>query len=95
MGSSLVAQQVKDLALSVQWPGSLLWCGFDPWPRNFCMPWAWPHKKEYAGKFYVMCILPHTQKCRWLVASPDEVLPKYFFPGRAIFGLSDPALYLL
>ena len=30
-GISLVAQQVMDLALS------LLWCGFDPWPGNFCM----------------------------------------------------------
>ena len=30
--SSLVAQQVKDLVLS------LLWCGFIPWPGNFCMP---------------------------------------------------------
>ena len=25
---------VKDLALS------LLWCGFNPWPGNFCMPGA-------------------------------------------------------
>ena len=40
--SSFVAQQVKDLALSLQWPGSLLWCWFDPWPRNFCMPQAQP-----------------------------------------------------
>ena len=28
VGSSLVAQQVKDLTLS------LLWLGFDPWPRE-------------------------------------------------------------
>ena len=25
---------VKDLALSQLWLGSLLWCGFDPWPRT-------------------------------------------------------------
>ena len=31
-GSSLVAQWVKDLLLSV------LWLGFDLWLRNFCMP---------------------------------------------------------
>ena len=30
--SSLVAQWVKDPALSVQQLGSLLWLGFDPWP---------------------------------------------------------------
>ena len=34
--SSLVAQQVKGLALS------LLWHGFDTWPRKFCMHRAWP-----------------------------------------------------
>ena len=34
--SSLVAQQVKDLALS------LLWCRFDPWPKNSCMLGACP-----------------------------------------------------
>ena len=33
--SSLVAQWVKDSALSLWWPGSLLWCRFDPWPGNF------------------------------------------------------------
>ena len=29
-----MAQQVKDLALP------LLWCGFNPWPRNFHMLWV-------------------------------------------------------
>lgn len=33
---SLVARQVKGPVLS------LLWCGLDPWPGNFCMLWAWP-----------------------------------------------------
>ena len=37
MRSSLVVQGVKDLALSLQRLGSLLWSRFDPWPRNFCM----------------------------------------------------------
>ena len=36
--SSLVAQWVKDLALSLQQLESLLWHRFDPWPRNFYMP---------------------------------------------------------
>ena len=26
---------------------SQLWRGFDPWPGNFCMPWAGPKKKIY------------------------------------------------
>ena len=31
---------VKDPVLSLQRLGSLLWCGFDPWPWNFHMPWV-------------------------------------------------------
>ena len=36
--SSLVIQQVKGTVFS------LLWHGFHPWPRNFCMPQAQPKK---------------------------------------------------
>ena len=39
--SSLVVQQVKDPALSLQL-GPLLWCGFSPWPSNIHMLWAVP-----------------------------------------------------
>ena len=31
---------VKDLVLS------LLWLGFHPWPKNFCMPGVRPKKKK-------------------------------------------------
>ena len=44
--SSLVAQWVKDLALSLLWLGSLMWCGFHPWPGNFCTLWEQPKKKK-------------------------------------------------
>ena len=37
--------QVKDPALSLQQLGSLLWRGFDAWPRNGHMTWAQPKKK--------------------------------------------------
>ena len=40
--SSLVAQQVKDLALAPQQLSWLLWQRFDPWPRNFHILQAWP-----------------------------------------------------
>ena len=43
-GSSFVAQQVKNPALSLQPLRSLLWFWFSPWPRNFHMPWARPPK---------------------------------------------------
>ena len=51
--SSLVAQGVKDLALSLQWLGLLLWHRFNPWPQNFHMQWVWP--KEIKG----VPIVPH------------------------------------
>ena len=38
VGVPLVAQQVKDLVLS------LLWLEFDPWPQNFCMLQVWTKK---------------------------------------------------
>ena len=41
--NSLVAQQVKDLALSLQ---VLLWLGFIPGPRNFHMTQVQPKKKK-------------------------------------------------
>ena len=41
-GSFLVVHQVKDLALSLQQLGSLLWHGFNPWLENFHMLWEWP-----------------------------------------------------
>ena len=36
LGGSLVSQRVKDLVLSLQWLGPLLWCRFNP------RPWVFP-----------------------------------------------------
>ena len=36
---------VKDPALSLLWLLLQLWHGFNPWPRNFYMPWAWQKNK--------------------------------------------------
>ena len=41
-----MAQQVKDLALPLQWLGSLLWCGLEPWPGNFHLLQVWPKEKK-------------------------------------------------
>jgi len=43
---SLVVKWVKDLTLSLQQLGSLLWHEFNPWPGNFYMPWAQPKEKR-------------------------------------------------
>lgn len=40
-----MAQQVKDMVLSLQQLGSSLWLGLDPWPGNFHMSQARPKKK--------------------------------------------------
>ena len=44
--SSLMAQWVMDLALSLLWLRLLLWLGFYPWPGNFYMPQEQPKKKR-------------------------------------------------
>ena len=41
-----MAQQGKDLALSVQWLGSLLRCRFSPWLGNFHMLQVQTEKKK-------------------------------------------------
>ena len=44
--SSLVAQWIKDLALSLQWLRLLLWHRFNLWARNCHMTQAWPREKK-------------------------------------------------
>ena len=39
--SSLVAQWVKNLSLSLLRLWLQLWHGFDPWPGNFHVLWSW------------------------------------------------------
>ena len=43
--SSRVAQW--DLVLLLQWLRLLLWCGFNPWPRNFPTPQVRKKKKKF------------------------------------------------
>ena len=67
--SYLVAKQIKDPALSLLWLRSLLWCRFDLWPGNFCMPWVWFKKKVdfmlyelYISVFFYFITAPwHTE----------------------------------
>ena len=42
--NSLVVQWIKDLVLSLQQPGSLLWCEFHLWLGNFHLLQVWPPK---------------------------------------------------
>ena len=41
-----MAQRVKDLMVSLQWLGLLLWHGLNPWPRNFCITVGAARKKK-------------------------------------------------
>ena len=43
-------QWIEDLALSQLQCRSQLWCGFDPWPGNFHMPWGEAGKKKGGGE---------------------------------------------
>ena len=62
-GSSLVVQQVKDLALSLLRLRSLLWQVFHPWPGNFHMLWGTASmRKKGVGekKTLSLCFPPTT-----------------------------------
>ena len=52
IGSSLMAQQVKDLLLPQLWHKLQLWHRFDPWPGNFHMPVV-AKKKKKKGKMLI------------------------------------------
>ena len=54
--SSLVAEQVKDLTLS------LLWHGFDLWPQNFSMPQAQTKNKKIK-RIFISEIIPWLEVC--------------------------------
>ena len=41
---------VEDLALSLQWLGSLPWCRFNPGPGNFHMLWVQPKNKQKCSR---------------------------------------------
>ena len=41
-----MVQWLKDLALSMQWLGWLLWCEFGSRPGNLHMPQVWQKKKK-------------------------------------------------
>ena len=59
--SSLVAQWVKGLVLSLLWLWLLLWHKFDPWLGKFCMPWvqqqqqkSWVEHEDRVGGFMII-----------------------------------------
>ena len=68
--SSLVAQQVKDLALLLQRLWLLLWHRFYPCAKNFHMPWEWPKEtnkqinKSFSKKYilYISILIQEQMK---------------------------------
>ena len=63
------SKQATDLVLSLERLGSLLWYGFDPWPRNFHMLWVWPPPPPPRKKEKRKCCLLFLF-CRDQVISP-------------------------
>ena len=52
----LVAQRIRDLALSLLWLRSLLWHRVEPWYRYICMPKVQPKKKKKSQlRFHLHC----------------------------------------
>ena len=60
-GSSLVAQWVKDSALS------LLWCRFNPWPGNFHMLQVGPKKNSLLLTIFIPLLSQSTFKIEYIL----------------------------
>ena len=65
MGRFLVVQWVKDLVLSLQWLGLLLWHEFDPWPGE--LPHAGGEAKKKDEKLVI-----HWDSCVAKSVSAEE-----------------------
>ena len=85
---SLVSQQVKNPALSLLSLGLLLWHGFDPWSRNFCLPWAQPKKKKKKKQTPLKNFKFSCRKVLWTVQSHFifKEMSKDFWGARSVLG---------
>ena len=65
---------VKDPVLSLLWLGSVLWCGFDPWPHNSGTSWAQTKEKKVCDCCVTGTLsLAHLDDASWhVVSSPIE-----------------------
>ena len=76
-----MAQWVKDLVLSLQWLGSLLWCRFDPWPGSIHMLQSQP-QTEKKIRFTVYITLTFTRQALFPVSFPSikvNYVPLYIY----------------
>ena len=76
-----MGQLVKGPALSLQWLGSLLWCGFNSWPRNFHVPRVQPNKEKKKIQCYthvLIQVLSVTMPCSLPVSasSAGALIPR-------------------
>ena len=60
-----MVQRVKDLALSQQQLGLLLWHGFDSPAREIPHAWAWPKIKKIVGLFQQPIATMHIEYLAW------------------------------
>ena len=87
--SSLVAQQVKDPALSLPCLGLQLWRRFDPWLQNFRMLKVWSKKISCILSFDFCELLPRTTDTNFITKSWSEI------GGPVVVQwVKDPVLYL-
>ena len=101
-GSSLVMQQVKVLALSLQWLGSLMWYGFYYWPKNFHVPQVQPKKKKKKKKKRKKKKrkkktekLPSTVFYSWVLILPTEKGPFRKLPSFRLYPPTPPGPRML
>ena len=80
-----MAQWIKDLVLSLQLLGSLLWPRFTPpWPGSFHMPCVWQKKKKriktFLNIFISVLIFSHKDNS-WQTPIPVHILSALLLKG--------------
>ena len=78
---SFMEQWVKDPVLSLQRLGSLLWCGFNPWPGKFHISWAHTArgKKKKKSNFQPLWRLKYFRCFRNLWVIEYQFIVFFFF----------------
>ena len=85
-GQELSCGTVKDLALSLQQFGSLLWLMFNPWPRNFHMLQVGAEKRKKRSSHHGSVVTNPTRihKDMGSIPGPAQWVKDLLLPGAVL-----------
>ena len=74
--------------ISLLWFWLQLWCKFNPWPRNFCMPLVWPKKKKQKNNPTLALKFTkrkHWLSCQWPTKTLYVQVPHFYLSLKSLF----------